>query len=259
METINKISVVGAGNVASHIVPALKNAGYGISYIYAKNTINTRKLAAEVGAIYSTDIEEVVKDCDLLIISVNDDEIANIAQQLAGSKVPVVHTAGSVSVDVLSKVSDKTGVLYPLQTFNIHRKLEFNTVPICVESECDEFHKELLAIAGKISDKVVAISQEQRLCLHIAAIFACNFTNHMYVLSKKILQTEGLDFELLKPLISETAQRIISASPEEVQTGPAIRGDFKILKKHQEWLEKNKDLLEIYKLLSYNIQNNNEI
>jgi predicted short-subunit dehydrogenase-like oxidoreductase (DUF2520 family) len=158
-------------------------------------------------------------------------------------------------MDVLKTASANYGVLYPLQTFSFGKTVDFSQVPIAVEASSPEIAKQLEALAHKLSPKIVQMSSEQRLVLHIAAVFACNFSNHVFAIAQELLESKDIPFDYLRPLISETAAKVQQALPSEVQTGPAIRKDEKILQKHLDFLKDQPQLQEIYRLLSQSIVN----
>ena len=178
-----------------------------------------------------------------------DDVLAKQYSIPFSGSIPVVHTSGSVSLNAL-KQHEKSGVFYPLQTFSKNRKTNFSEIPICIESECDTLKSMLFELGKSISNTVVEINSENRKQLHLSAVFACNFVNFLYISSKDLLEEQGLSFDLLKPLISETAQKALEVSPEKAQTGPAVRNDQSIIKSHLEMLDDHQELQQLYQLLT---------
>ncbi len=165
-----------------------------------------------------------------------------------------VHTSGSIPLEILNKVSENHGVLYPLQTFSKSREVDFSNIPICVEANSAENLEKLKSVAKALSNNIYEVDSEQRKVLHLAAVFACNFPNFMYTIADKILRDSDIDFDILRPLIKETAEKIQDVKPAEAQTGPAIRNDEKILSGHMEMLNDFPQLKELYKLISAEIK-----
>jgi predicted short-subunit dehydrogenase-like oxidoreductase (DUF2520 family) len=250
------ISFIGSGNLAWHLAPSLDNAGYAVREVYSRNPKHAEAL---VERLYQGDVKATLdfstSSSSLFILAVSDDVIQEIAQEIIlPDDAILVHTSGSQPLSVLGyAASPNTGVFYPLQTFSKSKKVDFKEIPIFIESESPEVSKILSKVAKVISNKVIQISSDDRKALHIAAVFASNFTNHMLTISKEILSASKLDFEILKPLIVETINKSISIGPEAAQTGPAKRGDLEILDKHIEFLQQDKTVAEIYQIISQHI------
>lgn len=251
-----KVIIIGSGNVSQHLIAALhktQNIGNEIELVQ----VFSRKKEAVISLL---DSDKIVNDfddlleADLYIIAVSDDAIASVSDQLPFKNRLVVHTSGSVSLDSLNN-NNRKGVFYPLQTFTKNKEVDFKNIPICLESENSTDFQLLEKVAKSISEKVFAINSEQRKALHVAAVFVNNFTNHLYHLGHEICKEHQVPFEILKPLILETAQKIITLSPEEAQTGPAVRQDGKTIETHQAFLL-NKNQSNIYKTLTQSIQDN---
>ncbi len=249
-----KAVLVGSGNVATHMAFALKASGITIVQVWSKHFENAKILGDQINAEAITNLSEVNKEVDFCIVSVKDDSISEVVKQLTGFEGIVVHTSGSVDLNVFGKSSKQYGVLYPLQTFSIKKELNFKTIPLCIEANDAETLKSISQLAEKLSDKVEEVSSDKRKILHLAAVFACNFTNHLYALSADLLADHDLSFEIIKPLILETAAKVQHSSPRDVQTGPAVRSDEQTLRKHEELLLKQPQLLTIYKTLSESIK-----
>lgn len=250
------VSFIGSGNLAWHLAPALDNVGFVVKEVHSRNP----KHAAELtGRLYQAEVKATLdfstSDSSIFIIAASDDAIESIAQEIIlPEDAFLFHTSGSQPLSSLQfAATGNTGVLYPLQTFTKTKKIDFKEVPIFIESNNAESEHLLMLLSKAISNKVRKIGSEERKALHVAAVFASNFTNHMLTLSKKILEQNGLDFDLLKPLILETVQKSLSVGPESAQTGPAKRGDLEILDKHIEFLQEDETLTEIYKLVSQDI------
>lgn len=244
--------LVGAGNVATHLGAALQKAGFNITTVYSKTAASAQWLAETLGAAYTTTLNDLPA-ADLYLVAVKDDALPEVAQQLKVGSGIVAHTCGSMDMDVLQNTSGSYGVLYPLQTFSKTRAVDISQVPFCIEGCDEETTSKLDFIARSISSNVHFINSEQRRVLHVAAVFACNFTNHMYALAENILQQRHIPFNILLPLIEETAAKVKDHSPHEAQTGPAARGDQGIIQKHIELLKDNETVQAIYKLVSYSI------
>lgn len=256
-----EVSVVGSGNLAWHLAPALDNVGYTIKEVYSPNAKHARAL---VGRLYQADLKTSLDFSDspskLFIIAVSDDAIKEVAQEIVLPEDSIlVHTSGSQPIDILRfAATSNIGVFYPLQTFSKQKKVDFKDVPIFVESDDDAISKVLMKMGKAISKKVKQISSEDRKALHVAAVFASNFSNHMLTLSKQIAENNGIDFEVLKPLIAETLTKSINIGPENAQTGPAKRGDMEILDRHLDFLKDDEAVAEIYRIVSQNIIDQSE-
>ncbi len=211
------------------------------------------KLAEKLNSAYTSDLGKINRDGDLYIVSVADDAVGKVAAKLGMLNGMVIHTSGSVAMEVLRESSANYGILYPLQTFSKSRKADFSNIPFCVEANSNENLQKLKGLAESLSGNVVEIDSDQRKILHLAAVFACNFTNYMYGAADDILKGSNLDFDLLRPLIMETAMKVQQMNPEVAQTGPAMRGDKRIMKEHIELLEKYPEYRKIYEILSERI------
>lgn len=250
-----KIVLLGSGNVATHLGLALKAAGEEIIQVWSRSMENASALAVKLGAEATCALSEVSPDADIYIIAVNDDAIADVAARLPDKNKLVVHTSGSTGIDVLMQASAQIGVLYPLQTFSKIKPVDFSEIPIAVEGNSAEVVATLKSLAEKLSHKTLEMSSAQRLILHVAAVFACNFTNHLYNIASGVLKQRGLDFELIRPLIAETAGKIQTNEPHKVQTGPAVRNDLATMSRHMEALKEQPQLAEMYRMLSESIVN----
>lgn len=249
-----KAVIIGSGNVATHLGKALTKAQVQVSQVWSPNYENAAALAKQIGADAISNLTAIALDADICVISVKDDAIAKISDQLTGFKGLVVHTSGAVSLDVFANKFDNYGVFYPLQTFSKHKAVDFKTIPICIEANNVTTLAKLESLAVKLSDHVQEVASEKRKILHLAAVFACNFPNHLYALAEKILTDNGLDFAILRPLILETAVKVQQDLPLAVQTGPAIRNDEITMAKHEALLSNYQQCLEIYRTLSESIK-----
>lgn len=225
--------MIGSGNVATHLSLALKNEGNVIVQVYSKTQDNARILADKLGADVAANIAGIRRDADAYILSVKDDAIPAIMSELMSegmnTESVVMHTAGSVSIDVLKDKAAHYGVLYPMQTFSKERAVDFSAVPCFIEANDDYTMGVIRGLAESISKNVTAIDSEKRKRMHLAAVFACNLTNHCYRLAERILEAEGIDFSLFVPLIEETARKVKVMSPKDAQTGPMVRYDRSVM------------------------------
>ena len=246
------VVIIGSGNVATVFAWLLFKHQHTILQVYSRNILMANELAETVDAIGLSDLSTITQEADLYIIAVADKAIESIVKQLQLSNQLVVHTAGSVAIEVLEQVSSNYGVLYPIQS--IRKEIDLDTpIPFAVDGSSIAVVEQLKELAFSLSNKVVHYNNSQRLKLHVAAIFACNFVNYMYVQSANFCEKEQLDFKVLQPLIEETANRLKSQHPAEVFTGPAVRGDADTINKHLSLLEEHPQLQVLYKLLSEQI------
>lgn len=248
-----KVVFIGSGNVATHMAKAFSLAGYSVVEVWSPNFDNADLLANAVGAKPIASIAHIDQSADLYIIAVKDEAIAGVVQELTEVNGLVVHTSGTTSIEVLSSLK-KYGVLYPLQTFSKSKALDFKRVPLCIEASDEETLQALKVIAGSISEQVFLIESAKRKVLHLSAVFACNFANHLYTIGQELLQHHDLDFAMLRPLILETAEKVQTNLPQHVQTGPAIRNDETTIAAHLELLRNNEEWGNIYQTLSKSIK-----
>ena len=246
-----KVVIIGSGNVAQHLIKVMQiAANVNLVQVFARNKKSINHLVKDDKI---TSDYNAIKEADVYIISVSDNAIAEVAENLPFKNRLVVHTSGTSELSVLD-AKNRKGVFYPLQTFSKSKEINFSSIPICLEAENEEDFKTLQSLSQNISEKVFPISSEQRKSLHVAAVFVCNFVNHMYTIGNQICEEHNVPFEVLKPLIMETAQKISTLKPEDAQTGPALRNDTKTINKHLEFLQES-NYQELYKLLTQSIQN----
>lgn len=247
------IVIIGAGNVATNLGIALFKEGYLISQVFSRTIKSAELLARKINAKAISDLKQLDPTAIIYIIAVKDDAIEQVAKKINLKDKIVVHTSGSIPMNLLKNVSKNYGVFYPLQTFSKERNLNFKNIPICIEANNKSTSTTLTYFAKSFCTNVQHINSEQRKTIHLAAVFACNFSNHMYTLAESILIKNKLSLELLKPLIEETAAKIKEHSPSKSQTGPSIRGDKKTMKAHLKMLSSNKNQKKIYELVSKSI------
>lgn len=249
------IVLLGSGNVATHLGRAFKMAGQTIVQVWSRDIDHAKELADTLASEAVSNLDDINRSADLYIIAVKDEAIKSVAAALDIEDKLVVHTSGTSGLDVLDGVSSHTGVFYPLQTFSKNKAVDFRQIPIAIEVSNEDDRAIIRSIADRLSEKVIELNSSQRKALHIAAVFACNFTNHLYSVSKELLGTEDIDFDLLRPLIAETADKIKLNDPETVQTGPAIREDHETISTHLEMLKDNPEWMDLYQKLSQSIVN----
>ena len=235
-----KVTIIGSGNVGSHLV--------NLFYKSKRLTLNewySRSLDYDPRVKVVNEIDKL-SDSDIYIICVNDDSISKISEQMNVSGKFIVHTSGSTSFKVISS-KNRRGVFYPLQTFSKEKELKYSEIPICIEAENDLDLVKLKELSSIIGCKYYEINFQERKTLHLAAIITNNFTNYLFSISKELVESKNLDFNILKPLINETVNKIHKLDPDKAQTGPAKRNDKKILKMHEEMIidEKKKNLYRI--------------
>lgn len=248
-----KISLIGSGRVAFHLAQALLAQGHNIVQVYARDFDKTQKFAEKIQAKACQSLQQF-QSTELIILAVSDSAIAELVKQVHElfPETLMVHTSGSTNIEVISHVHDKAGVFYPLQTFSFERDVDWTVTPLFVEAVADVDQKLLSDLANSLSKRVYQYTSKQRLTLHLAAVFACNFSNYCFDMAKQIVDAEQVDFSLLYPLIVETAKKATENDPMQMQTGPAMRGDQNILAMHQDLLAQTNrdDLKEVYQLLS---------
>ncbi len=258
MGTVNsvKIILIGAGNLAWHLGPALQNAGYNFLQVFSRTEVSARSLAQRMGVDWTTDPGQLDPEAELLLFCMPDRAIREFPCRIDLKTSPMmVHTAGSVPMEVFSGIASRYGVLYPLMSFSKDRSLDFSAVPVCIEGNTPESLDLLEKMAGSISRRVFRMGSEDRKLLHLAGIIASNFSNHMYHLSQDLLQAGGMDFDLLKPLIMETASKVMTMDPAAAQTGPASRNDTGVIRDHFDLLKDRPELQKIYTFVSDSITN----
>lgn len=253
-----RISFVGAGRVATHLAKALRQ-GHEIVNIYSRSIERAESLAQQASAHACDHYSQMQTQIDLLIIAVSDQAIATVIQDVAQQfkDVLIVHTSGSTHINVLEQYHLHSGVFYPLQTFSLERDIAWEATPLLIEASHDDDLCLLTKLANDLSTRVYHYDSTQRLGLHLAAVFACNFSNYCYDMAKQVVDAKAVDFSLLYPLIVETAQKATKHDPHLVQTGPAVRKDQNILDLHEKMLSDlhRDDLKEIYHNFSEAIMN----
>lgn len=248
-----KIVCLGSGNVATHLVVAFKNAGMDILQVWSPDISHARELAIRVGAESTDELEHVDRSADFYLIAVKDDAIWQVAEGLKGVAGLVVHTSGATSLEVLQGLGNY-GVFYPLQTFSKYKPVDLSSTPFCLEANSASSYALLESLTKAIGAPAYGVNSAQRKTLHIAAVFASNFSNHLYHLASTILEGDKLPFELLRPLILQTALKVQDDLPRAVQTGPALRDDQVTINNHLELLKATPELQALYETLSNSIK-----
>lgn len=249
-----KIGFIGSGNVARHVARALNTTGHDIVQIISRSKANAKALADEFGCGYSDQVNKIDPTVELCIISVSDDQIAEVVSNLPNSDRIVVHTCGSQPMDLLHSVGNNYGILYPLQSFSKDRTPDITTVPFLLEASNPETLIVIHKIASSLSHFVLQADSTTRLKYHLSAVLVNNFVNYLYSEAESFLKDHALDFNVLKPIIKETAFKIQNHSPIASQTGPAKRGDQETIQKHQSLLESDEHLAKLYMMLTKAIQ-----
>ena len=249
-----KIVLIGAGNLATHLGKALHAAGHDMVQVFSRTMQSAETLASLLDAEPLTDMAQVRDDADVYIFSVKDSALEQLISQLCGGEKKVfLHTAGSMPMSVFRGKALHYGVLYPMQTFSKQREVDFSIIPCFIEAN-DEFAlKQIEGLAGQISHRVFQLFSEDRKYLHLSAVFACNFANHCYAASQELLQQHGIPFDVMLPLIDETAAKVHGMTPKEAQTGPAVRYDENVIGKQIQLLENQPYFQKIYDCMSKSI------
>jgi len=249
-----KIAILGAGNVGYQLTWHLNNSGHEIVQVYSRHLPSAKWIGNLMDIPCTTSISEITKEADIYLIAVNDDSVAEVSRELKLSDKVVAHTSGAVPMNILEGVSTNYGIFYPLQTLSRNISVDFSVIPICMNGVNDYTRNILKDLASSLTNKVVIVDDEKRLAIHVAAVIANNFTNHLFSISQMILEKSGLSFEILKPLINETVRKIQNHDPINVQTGPAVRHDEKTIQLHLDFLKQDDRFAEIYCVMSEDIQ-----
>jgi predicted short-subunit dehydrogenase-like oxidoreductase (DUF2520 family) len=250
---IRTIVVLGSGNVATHLSLAFHQAGLKILQVYSRSMEHAKELANKVDSNYTSGLANITDNADIYLFSVSDSAIQPILDKINWTGKILVHTAGSVAIEIFKSYSENFGVIYPLQSFSKNRKIDISKVPFFIEANSPEIADTLEILVRQISNNIYRISFEERKILHLAAVFASNFSNHMYAIADELLKKNNIPFNYLQPLVYETSAKAFELGPKVAQTGPAIRNNFDILKKHAVLLNSEPDWQNLYKFISDNI------
>lgn len=243
-----QIVIIGSGNVAYHMAKAFVLNNIPLAQIFGRNEKDLKNISEELNIPYST---EHLKDADLYIICVSDQSVENVSKIITKKDCLVAHTSGSLSKDILVGEYRKSS-FYPLQTFSKTKDLDYEKIPFFIETENEEDKKNLFELASKISKNVMESNHEKRRYIHLTAVFACNFVNHLFSRAKEISDSQEIPFDYFLPLIDETVKKIHEIEPKSAQTGPAVRNDLRVLELHEQLLKD--ESLEIYKTMNHSIK-----
>lgn len=247
-----RVVFVGAGNLATRLSLEMRKVGLEIGQVYSHTSEHAETLADALGCPWTTVAEEIIENADLYVFSLKDAVLQEVIGRVRPNRGLWVHTAGSMPISVFEGFAVRYGVIYPLQTFSKSREVDFRKIPFFLEANSPEDEIVLRDVAGLLSGNVRILSSEKRKSLHLAAVFACNFTNHIYALAGKILKERQIPEDVLLPLIDETAAKVHVMPPAKAQTGPAIRYDENVIDKHLAMLE-DPDMRAIYERISRSI------
>ena len=250
-----RIALIGSGRVASCMGPRLKEAGHTITGVFSRTLANAEQLAGVLGAPAFDDLN-AIPESDACLTMLTDDALMQLAPAIVKGREDTlfIHTAGSVSAQVWKDAgAGRYGVMYAMQTFSKGAVIDWPQVPVFVEGSSDAEQETIKTLAHDLSGNVSVLSSNGRKKLHIAAVFACNFANHMYAISERLLESEGVPFSVMLPLVRETARKVETMSPASAQTGPAVRGDRKVIDEHLRLLSENPEYAELYRLISIDI------
>lgn len=270
-----KIVLIGAGNLATHLGKALHAAGHDMVQVFSRTMQSAETLASLLDAEPLTDIAQVRDDADVYIFSVKDSALLQLVAQLCRHEADglgedgavnalrkakkgehervFLHTAGSMPLSVFKGMAQHYGVLYPMQTFSKQREVDFSIIPCFVEANDEFAQKQIEGMAREISGRVYQLSSEDRKYLHLSAVFACNFANHCYAISQELLEEHGIPFDVMLPLINETAAKVHEMKPKDAQTGPAVRYDENVIDKQSKLLENHPHFKKVYDSMSKSI------
>ena len=270
-----KIVLIGAGNLATHLGKALHAAGHDMLQVFSRTMQSAETLASLLDAEPLTDIAQVRDDADVYIFSVKDSALVQLVAQLCRHEADglgedgavkalrkakkgehervFLHTAGSMPMSVFEGMAQHYGVLYPMQTFSKQREVDFSVIPCFVEANDEFAQKQIEGLAREISGRVYQLSSEDRKYLHLSAVFACNFANHCYAISQELLEEHGIPFDVMLPLINETAAKVYEMKPKDAQTGPAVRYDENVIGKQSKLLENHPHFKKVYDSMSKSI------
>lgn len=240
--------IIGSGNVAYHMAKAFSLKNIPLMQVFGRNDEELKKISGELNVPYST---EHLQDADLYIICVSDNSVENISRLITKKNCLVAHTSGSLPKEILKGEYRKSS-FYPLQTFSKSKELDYEKIPFFIEAENEQDKQLLFEIASRISENVMESSHEKRKYIHLTAVFACNFVNHLFAKAKEISDSQEIPFNYFLPLIDETIQKIHEIEPKDAQTGPAVRNDVRVLELHEQLLKD--ESLEIYKTMNHSIQ-----
>ncbi len=253
MKEIRSLTIIGAGNVGTRLALAFFKAGVSINQICSRTSAHAKRLSTDVLATYVCSIDKIEDSSDFYLFCVPDEKLRSISNEWQHHHKLVAHTAGTTPIEILAPFSDRHGVFYPLQTFSKGHNLSFRNLPICVEANNSDDLQLINNLALKLTTNVKKLSSEQRKVAHLAAVIASNFSNYMYMVAEEILKDQKIDFEIIHPLIMETARKAGRIGPLQAQTGPAIRGDKTTIDAHLKMLDSYPAYKEFYEVITNSI------
>ena len=257
---MKRITLIGAGRLATQLGRALFDAGFIINQVFSRTEESARVLAERLNAEALTNLDGLRNDADAYIISVKDSALCQLIPQVCegrGDKL-FLHTAGSMSIDCFKGFANRYGVFYPMQTFSKTRDVSFEDIPIFIEGSSEEVQENIRTLATIITKRVIPLDSENRKYLHLAAVWACNFSNYCYSVAADILGEHGIPFDIMLPLIDETTKKIHAMNPKEAQTGPAVRWDQNVIDQQMLLMKSHSNWQAIYEVLSDNIHANDK-
>lgn len=244
-----KTVILGSGNVAYHLAKAFTEKNIPVLQVFGRNEAALKEISSLFNIPYST---SALADADLYLVAVKDDAVATVSEEITKEDCMVAHTSGSLPKEIL-KGNYRKASFYPLQTFSKTKNLVYEEIPIFIESDDADDLQILKDLAANITEKIVPSTYEKRKYLHLTAVFACNFVNHLYARAQQLADEQQIPFEYFWPLIEETTLKIKELSPKEAQTGPAVRNDLRILQLHEELIS-DENSLEIYRTMNQSIK-----
>ena len=250
-----KVVLIGAGNLATHFGRALSDGGHEIVQVFSRTMEAAETLAKAIGGSPINDLSLLYSDADIYVVALKDSVVKELLPAICRGREKrlFIHTSGSLPMNVFCGYAEQYGVCYPLQTFSKFRNVDFQHVPCFIEGTSEHVLSTLKDLMSSVSHCVEMMPSDRRRKLHLAAVFACNFTNHCYALAENILKRENLPFDLLLPLIDETARKVHGTSPHLAQTGPAVRYDENIIDGHLALLEDDVDSHKVYEAMTESI------
>ena len=247
------ISIIGSGNVATHLAKALTINGHNVDCVYSRTAVNAERLASTVGARPTNKISDITTTSDIYIICISDDAIAKVSSQLSENHGIVIHTSGATPIDALSTHTHR-GVLYPCQTFTREMQMQFYDIPFLIEASDEPTYQNIEKLARSLSSaRIVRTDSVGRAHLHVAAVLASNFSNHMLTLAAQYMESHNLPFDLMQSLMQLTMRKAFTIGPRDAQTGPARRGDTATINRHLQLIGDDKHLKNIYNMLTNSI------
>ena len=256
------VTIIGTGNLATHLARNIEKAGFRVSEVFGRNKSKAHFIANQLyDSKAVNDLDFSNSKATLFFICVSDTAIEQVTNEMIVPENGIlIHCSGATSIKAISKNDVEYGVFYPIQTFSQKRKISFEGLNICIEASNIATEDILEDLAKKMGAKPCFMSSEQRKVLHLSAVFACNFSNHLLQIAQELLKKEGLPFGLLQQLTQETINKSFELGPDKSQTGPAVREDYFTMSEHETLLSKKPEWKDLYLQISEDIirmKNNN--